>query len=411
VVQSRAERLASAAMDTISKDVVVVGLGGFGSAALWRLAQRGVDVAGIERHAIGHHLGSSHGATRLFRIACLEHPGLAPVALKSLELWTGLGNEIGQELVRQSGCLTTGSPDSGPVRGAIAAAAEAGLPAVQLSHEELVARQPQYAGLVPQDVAVWDPGAGICYPERNVRAQTAAARQLGADVYPHTMVTGIDADADGVTVRTPTAQWRASQVIIAAGAWLGTLLPGLPLAPRRTPLYWFRPRDLLSEEFTLDKFPAFIWERPDGACLWGHGSAEDYGIKIGLDGAGTFDGVGIDPEGMDRYIHLNSDIDELTACVAQALPGLDPRPEKVIPCLMTDSPDGQFLVGQLAGQPRVVVAGGDSGHGFKHAAGIGELLAQIVTGEPAYCAIDFMDPARFPSALRAAGAGTGSSRR
>jgi sarcosine oxidase len=398
-------------MDTISKDVVVIGLGGFGSAALWRLAQRGVDVAGIERHAIGHHLGSSHGATRLFRIACLEHPGLAPVALKSLELWTGLGNQIGQELVSQSGCLTAGSPGSRPVRGAIAAAAEAGLPVVQLSHEELVARQPQYADLAPDDVGVWDPGAGICYPERNVRAQTAAARQLGADVYPHTMVTGIEADADGVTVRTPTAQWRASQVVVAAGAWLGTLLPGLPLAPRRTPLYWFRPRDLLSEEFTLDKFPSFIWQRPDGACLWGHGSAEDYGIKVGLDGAGTFDGVGIDPEEMDRYIHLDSDIDELTSCVAQALPGLDPRPEKVIPCLITDSPDGQFLVGRLESQPRVVVAGGDSGHGFKHAPGIGELLAQLVTGEPAYCATDFMDPARFPSALRSADAGTGSTRR
>jgi sarcosine oxidase len=382
-------------MDTLTKDVVVVGLGGFGSGALWRLAQRGVDVAGIERHAIGHHLGSSHGATRLFRIACQEHPGLAPIALKSLELWTLLGGQTGQELVRQSGCLATGSPDSRPVRGAIEAAAAARVPVVELSHQELVTRQPQYAGLAPDDVAVWDPGAGICYPERNVRAQTAAARQLGAEVYPHTMVTGIEADGDGVTVRTPTTQWRASHVVVAAGAWLGTLLPNLPLAPRRTPLYWFRPRDLLSDEFTLDKFPAFIWERPDGAKLWGHGSAEDYGIKIGLDGAGTWDGVGIDPEEVDRYIHLDSDIDELTACVAQALPGLDPRPEKVIPCLITDSPDEQFLVGRLAGQPRVVVAGGDSGHGFKHAAGIGELLAQIVTGEPTYCATDFMDPARF----------------
>ena len=121
-------------MDAISKDVVVIGLGGFGSAALWRLAQRGVNVAGIERHAIGHHLGSSHGATRLFRIACQEHPGLAPIALKSLELWTGLGEQIGQQLVRQSGCLSTGSPDSRPVRGTIAAAAAAGVPVRSEEH-------------------------------------------------------------------------------------------------------------------------------------------------------------------------------------------------------------------------------------------------------------------------------------
>jgi sarcosine oxidase len=382
-------------MDAIRKDVVVVGLGGFGSAALWRLAQRGADVAGIERHGIGHHLGSSHGATRLFRIACQEHPGLAPVALKSLELWTSLGEQTGQELVRQSGCLTTGSPSSGPLRGAIAAAEAAGVPVTTLSHEELVARQPQYAGLAPADIAVWDPGAGICYPERNVRAQTAAARELGADVYPHTMVTSIEPGPDAITVRTPTAQWQAPQVIVAAGAWLGTLVPGLPLAPRRTPLYWFRPRDPASGEFNLDRFPAFIWERPDGAVLWGHGSADDYDVKIGLDPARASAATAIDPEEMDRYIHLDTDIDELTACVARAFPALEPRPAKVIPCMVTDSPDEQFLVGRVAGEPRLVVAGGDSGHGFKHAAGVGELLAQIVAGERPYCATDFLDPARF----------------
>jgi sarcosine oxidase len=382
-------------MDVIRKDVVVAGLGGFGSAALWRLAERGADVAGIERHGIGHHLGSSHGATRLFRIACQEHPGLAPIALKSLELWTGLGGQTGQRLVRQSGCLTTGSPDSRPVRGAIAAAEAAGVPIVELSHEELVRRQPQYAGLAPGDVAVWDPGAGICYPERNVRAQTDAARRLGADVYPHTMVTGIEADRDGVTVRTPTVEFRAGQAVVAAGAWLGTLVPGLQLAPRRTPLYWFRPHEPASGEFSLERFPAFIWERPDGSTLWGHGSAEDYGIKIGLDPPRATASDAIDPEELDRYIHLDTDIDELTSCVAKAFPGLEPRPAKAIPCVVTDSPDGQFLVGRPPGEPRVVVAGGDSGHGFKHAAGVGELLAQVVTGERPYCATDFLDPARF----------------
>jgi sarcosine oxidase len=389
-------------MEVIGKDVVVIGLGGFGSAALWRLARLGAEVAGIERHGIGHHLGSSHGVTRLFRVACQEHPGLAPVALKSLELWTALGEEIGERLVLQSGCLSVGSPDSQPVAGAIGAAAAAGLPVRKLSHAELAARQPQYAGLAPADVGVWDPAAGICYPERNIRAHTAAAELLGAEVYPHTMVTGIAADSDGVTVRTPTVAWRASQVVVAAGAWLGTLVPGLPLAPRRTPQYWFRPRDPRSDEFTLDRFPAFIWERRGGTGLWGHGSAEDFGIKIGPEPVASGQ-AGIDPEQMDRYIHTDTDIDELTSRVGRAFPGLDPRPAKVIPCLVTDSPDGQFLVGRLPSHPRVVVAGGDSGHGFKHAAGVGELLAQIVAGEPQYCGMDFMDPARLPGTMRSPG--------
>lgn len=123
-------------------------------------------------------------------------------------------------------------------------------------------------------------------------------------------------------------------------------------------------------------------------------SAGDYGIKIGLEPAASRR-TAIDPEEMDRYIHLDTDVDELTAQVARALPGLEPRPAKVIPCMITDSADGQFLVGLVVSQPQVVVAGGDSGHGFKHAAGVGELVAQIVTGALPYCATDFLDPARF----------------
>ena len=386
-------------MEAIGKDVVVVGLGAFGSAALWRLADRGAKVAGIERHGIGHHLGSSHGSTRLFRIACQEHPGLAAIALKSLELWAGLGEQAGERLVRQSGCLNVGPPESRAVKGTLAAAAAAGAPVLELGHSELAARQPQYAGLAPDDMAVWDPGAGICYPERIIKAQAGAARRLGAEIYPHTMVTGIQASSSGVTVRTPTVDFRASQVVVATGAWLGTLVPGLPLVPRRTPLYWFRPRDPGSGDFTLGRFPAFIWRRPDGEGLWGHGSDEDFGVKIGPgppeNSAGPAAAAAIDPEEMDRYIHLDSDIDDLTASVRRAFPGLDPRPSKVIPCLITDTPDGQFIIGRPPGESHVVVAGGDSGHGFKHAAGIGELLAQIVTGERPYCETGFLNPARF----------------
>jgi sarcosine oxidase len=386
-------------MEAVGKDVVVVGMGAFGSAALWRLAERGAQVAGIERYGIGHDLGSSHGSTRLFRIACQEHPGLAAIALKSLELWTGLGELAGERLVRQSGCLSVGSSESRAVKGALTAAAAAGVPVLELGHSELTARQPQYAGLAPDDVAVWDPGAGICYPERIIGAQAGAARRLGAEIYPHTMVTGIQASPSGVTVRTPTVDFRASQVVVAAGAWLGTLVPGLPLAPRRTPLYWFRPRDPRSGDFTLSRFPAFIWRRPDGEGLWGHGSDENFGVKIGPgppeNSGGLSAAAGIDPEQMDRYIHLDSDIDDLAASVRRAFPGLEPRPSKVIPCLITDTPDGQFIVGRPPGESRVVVAGGDSGHGFKHGGGIGELLARIVTGEPPYCETSFLNPARF----------------
>ena len=377
-------------MESLRTDVVVVGLGAFGSAALWRLAARGVKVVGIERQAIGHPFGSSHGTTRLFRVACMEHPGLTPIASKSLELWTELGERTGETYVRQTGSLNVGGPESRPVAGARRAAAEAGAPTTDLTHDEVVARFPQYK-LDAGDVAVWDPGAGICYAEPTVRAQVAEAERLGATVFPHTMVTAIELGRDQVTVRTPTISIAADQVVVSTGAWLGKLVPGLPLSPRRTPLFWFQPRDPTSEAFQLSNFPSFIWEFANGRGLWGHGSDEDFLVKVGLDGAERERDV--DPDELDRYIHPRDDIAELSEAISHAFPDLDPEPVKVIPCMVTDSPDGQFLVGRY--DARLVIAGGDSGHGFKHCAGVGELLAQLTTKETPYTDVSFIDPLRF----------------
>ncbi|WP_433157409.1 N-methyl-L-tryptophan oxidase [Kribbella sp. CA-247076] len=377
-------------METLQTEVVVVGLGAFGSAALWRLAQRGVPVVGIERQAIGHPFGSSHGSTRLFRVACMEHPGLTRIALESLRLWTELGERTGEVFVRQTGSLNVGRRDSRPVTGARKAAAEAGAATTDLSHDELGRRFPQYR-LADDEVAVWDPGAGICYAEPTVRAQVAEAQRLGATVFAHTMVTAIDLQPGGVTVRTPTIEVRAEQVVVCAGAWLGKLVPGLPLSPRRTPLFWFQPKDPASDAFRLENFPSFIWAFEDGRGLWGHGADEGFGVKVGMDGAE--DDRDVDPDELDRYIHPRKDIAALSAAIAGHFLGLDPEPVKVIPCMVTDSPDGQFLVGRR--DERLVIAGGDSGHGFKHSAGVGELLAQITTKETPYTDVSFVDPLRY----------------
>ncbi|GAA1127325.1 N-methyl-L-tryptophan oxidase [Kribbella jejuensis] len=368
----------------------MVGLGAFGSAALWRLAARGLDAVGIERQGIGHAFGSSHGATRLFRVACMEHPGLTAIARKSLALWTELGEWTGETYVRQTGSLNVGAPESRPVKGVRAAAAAAGAVTTELTHDELHEQFPQY-NLAPEDVAIWDPDAGICYAEPTVRAHVAAAVRLGATVYPHTMVTGIEVRPDGVRVRTPTTTITADQVVIATGAWLSKLVPGPALSPRRTPLFWFQPKDPASDAFRLRNFPSFIWEFADGRGLWGHGSDEDFGVKVGLDGAER--DRDIDPDELDRYIHPRKDIAELSAAIADHFPDLDPEPVKLMPCMVTDSLDGQFLVGRYG--DRVLIAGGDSGHGFKHCAGIGELLAQQTTKETPYTDVSFLDPHRF----------------
>jgi len=387
----------------ITARVAVVGLGAFGSSALWRLAARGVDAVGIDRYGVGHHLGSTHGATRLFRIACQEHEGLTPIARASLRLWAELGERNGEEYVRQSGCLSTAAAHEAPVAGTLAAASAADVEVERLDAATLRSRFPQYGAIGDGTEGVWDPGAGICYPEKNVRAHVAEARRLGARVLTDTRVTGVELLEHGVRVRTSTLTIEAEQVILAAGAWNPKLLPGLPVRPLRMPLFWFRPREGARHSYELEDFPAFIHQLPGERLLWGHGAADGHGIKVGVD----VDDDGFadtDADEVDRYIHPRNDAARLSSWVEEAFPELDPVPDKAIPCMITASPDGQFLVGRPGADPRVLLASGDHGHGFKHAAGIGELLAQLAVGEEPYCDASFLDPDRFEECAEAVAA-------
>lgn len=379
----------------INKDVVVVGLGAFGSGAVWRLASRGVDVAGIDRFSIGHNLGSSHGITRLFRIVCMEHPGLSPIARKSLSLWRELGAKYDRELVTQTGCLATGKPDSETITGFEAAAEVAGVDVQRFTAEELKERYPGYGIFEDDYVGLLDPEAGVCYPERNVTTHLEEAEALGADLYMDTRVLSVESGDDGVTVETSLATFKARKAIVSTGAWVGKFFPELPLSPRRTPLNWFVAKPGHEEEYEISKFPAFTTRLPDGTALWGHGSNDEWDIKIGLlDDAPSY--LETDADKTDRYIHLKGlDTEELNGYVGQAFPGISLPQDRSIPCMITNSPDHQFLVGELDAHPGIIVAGGDSGHGFKHAAGVGELLAQLAIDEDVYTPIDFMDPNRY----------------
>jgi sarcosine oxidase len=381
-------------------DVVVVGLGAWGSTALWRLAARGIRAVGIEQHQVGHALGSTHGTTRLFREACLEHPGLGVVAGRARELWRDLESASGTELLRLSGGLMSGPADGRVVAGSRAAAAEAGLVTTDLTSAEAKERFPAYAHLPEDHVGMWDPGAGIARPEAGVRAAVEAAQALGARVLTGTRVTDIEETGDGVGVGLAGGgRILADRVIVTAGAWTTRLLE-MPLRPRRVPMFWFRGRDAhaLADDLALDRFPVFIRELPDGRVLWGHGADERSGfaVKIGLDDDGG-DSLGFadaDPDHLDRAINLPRDAAALSAAVGEAFDLVDPQPVEAVACMYTRAPDGLFHVGALPGRGRIVVGAGDSGHGHKHAPAIGELLAQVATGEPTFTPIDYLAPSR-----------------
>lgn len=376
---------------TFDAEVAVVGLGAWGSATLWRLAQRGVAVVGIERFGLGHAFGSSHGGSRMFRVACLEHPGLVPLAQRSARLWHDLETASGVHLFEPTGGLLIG-PENGPVvAGTLAAARAHDLPVRRLDAAELRATHPRHAGVPDDHAAVFERAAGLLRPEAAIRAAVQVATAHGARVLLHTGVHAIRPDQDGVVVRTAAADLRVGQVVVTAGGWLPELLPRFPVEVVRTPTTWFRPED--PAEFSLDRFPVFLRELSGGAALFGHGIDTTGEVKLGMEDRAGSPAVP-DADSLDRSVG-EPDWAALCGILPGLVPGLGPRPSRAEAGLFTRTPDGQFLLGRVPGSRRVVVGGGCGNHGFKHATGIGEVLADLVLDEAPSVDVAFADPGRF----------------
>ncbi|MFD5654250.1 N-methyl-L-tryptophan oxidase [Streptomyces sp. NPDC127039] len=369
-------------------EVAVIGLGAWGSAALWQLAVRGVDVIGVDQFPPGHTWGASHGGSRMFRITCLEHPGLVPLARRSGELWRELEKASGEELFVRSGGLLIGPPDGPITQGTLRAAETHRIEVEVLTAAELADRYPLHAAVPPGHIGVREPSAGIVRPEATIRAALEQARAAGARVLTGSRVTGVSTAGGGVEVATPTGTLHVRRAVVAVGAWLPTLVPGLPLEAVRMPICWFRPGDG-GKGFELDRFPVFMREIDGGRVLWGNGRENGYDVKLGLEyGGGGFRPV--DPQDTDRSVGAE-DWSELARLLAVCVPGLDPVPARVAVGMFCRTPDGQFVIGSPGGDPGLIVAGGCNAHGGKHALGIGEALADLVTEGETRMPLDFTD--------------------
>lgn len=375
-------------------EVAVVGLGAIGSSALWQLAARGVDVVGVEQHEPGHDQGGSTGRTRLFRVACLEHPGLAPIARRSRELFRELEASSGEELLLESGGIMIGQPGSRIIEGTLATAREHGLPVERLDDAEVARRLPAHAVLDEGDVGLWDPEAGVARPEATIVAAVEAARAAGARVRTGERVLAIEPDDEGVTVRLASGDLRVARVVVAAGPWIAQLVPSAPVVPHRVVQTWFRPKE--GRDAGIERLPVFIRSVPGLAgeprWIWGHGALPGDLVKVGGEFDGPFDPD--DPDAIDRGLHAG-ETDDIRDQVAATFPDLEPEPAAWTTCIMAHTPDGQFLVGRADAAGRVVVAGGCSGHSFKHAPALGELAAQAAVGESPATDVAFLDPRRF----------------
>lgn len=382
-------------MSGLDADVAVVGLGSMGSLALWQLARRGVRAIGFEQFEPGHDRGSGHGESRIIRSCYAEGPQYVPLLQAAFPIWRQLEEETGADLLTENGALFLGRLDSGFVEGALATAQHHGLPYDVLQPETVHLRYPPHR-LEAGEIGFLDKKAGFLRPERAVSTAAARAAQLGAEIVTSARVESIEERAGAVEIRTGGRTYRAGQAIAAVGAWIDKLLPGLrlPVWVERQVMVWYPARR--PEEFSPERFPIFIRDRGAPDLTWyGFPTLDGATVKVAI----HHDGLRADPDRLDREIH-DSDYAAVTALVLKAIPGLEPAPVRGKVCMYTNTPDGHFVIGRPPGIERVIMLGPMAGHGFKFAAAVGSIGADLATEGSTLLPIDAFAPARFQAAAR-----------
>lgn len=352
-------------------DVAVIGLGAMGSATLLELARRGVSAIGIERFEPGHDRGSSHGETRIIRLGYFEHPSYVPLLRRTYELWRGLEAAAGRPFLNITGILEVGPPSGEVVEGTLRASREHNLPHDVMGAVETMRRFPAFR--IPDGyIGVFQKDGGFLDVEPSLAAMIALAKSAGARVRDNTAVRSIAPRGDGVTIETDRDVIEAGRAIVTAGAWLKMLLPDLPVEPRvtRQVQAWFEPRS--AAPFERGRFPVFLLESSHGVHYGfpPHGGSS---LKIAKHHGGD---TPIDPDRADRDISA-ADEAAIRDALADHIPAANGRMLAAKTCLYTNTPDHDFIVDRAPGAPNVIVASPCSGHGFKFAPVIGEILADL----------------------------------
>ncbi len=353
-------------------DVIVIGVGGMGSATVAELAERGARVLGLERASIPNDSGSSHGVNRIIRLAYAEDRRYVPLLRRAYARWRELESRLGEPILITTGGLDMGRLESGTVAGSLASAREHDLSHELLGADEIMARFPGFS--VPPDlVAVYQPDGGFVLSERAIAGQARLALDAGAELHGHEPVIDWQAAAGGVVVRTAAGIYRARRLVISAGAWLGKIVPQLaPVAvPERQVLLWSQTRR--RELFAPDALPVFILDVEEG-LFYGFPEYGIPGLKIGRMHHRR---EVVDPDAWDRALIEPEDEAVLRAATSRYLPEADGPTLTLRTCMFTNTPDEHFIIDTLRGMPGVTVVSPCSGHGFKFASVIGEIAADL----------------------------------
>ena len=370
-------------------DVIVLGLGGMGSATLFHLARRGLRVLGLERFDLVHEYGSSHGLTRIIRLAYWEHPTYVALLRRAYELWRELESLAGERLLYITGSVDAG-PEGGPIfEGALKSSELHGLTHEVMDGDELHRRYPGYR--LPRKIrCLYQPDGGFLLPERCDVAHIEQALAHGAEVRYREPVMAWDANGGRVQVRTTRGRYEAGRLVICAGPWASSLVPELSglAVPERQVLAWLQPSR--PEHFRLGAFPVFNLEVEEGR-YYGFPSFLIPGFKFGRY---HHRGEQVDPDAMNREPEP-ADEELLRDFARRYFPDGAGATLMLKTCLFTNSPDRHFILDHHPAHPEVAVAAGFSGHGYKFCSVVGEVMADLVEGNRTRHDIEFFRLRRF----------------
>lgn len=369
-------------------DVIIVGLGGMGSATAYHLAKRGYRVLGLDAHPRGHTQGSSHGQSRTIREAYREGPEYVPLVQRAYDLWRELEEESGRNLLTITGMLTISERGSGAIEGVVRSARRYDIAYEELTGEEVANRFPGFR-LGENLMAVLEPGAGILVPEACVEAHLDLAASHDADLRHDEPVLRWEADESVVRVETNRGTYETEALVVTAGPWASDLLAslGIPLSVERVVNAFFEPSN--PDQVMLGRCPTYSLRVTEGA-YYGFPSLPDHGVKLGRhDGRQR-----CTPDTVRREVS-SEEVAMFREVLERYLPGAAGPVKRTLTCMYTMTPDEHFVVDRHAEHGRVVYGCGFSGHGFKFASVIGEVLADLATEGETRHPVGFMSASRF----------------
>lgn len=351
----------------MSFDIIIAGLGAVGSAVAYHLAGRGVRVLGLDRYHPPHDRGSSHGASRVIRETAFEGSHYVPLARRAYENWRRLEASAGESLLRVTGVLFVGSPESPLVAGTLASARDHGVRHETLDAGELARRYPALRRL-EDAVGVLEPGGGWLDPERCVAACLRLAADGGITLRFDEPVEHWERDGEGVVITTARGRYLARRLLLAAGPWMPELLgdAGVTLSVERQIQHWFT-----AASADAAQLPVFIRQVPEGVFYALPPAGQDVKVAVHHSGAATT------PATVDRTVSAG-EIERMRALLERYAPALAGPHRRAAVCLYTNSRDGHFVIDRHPAHPAVAVASPCSGFGFKFASAVGEMLADLL---------------------------------